>query len=135
MAKPVLQAHGADASGATLFHSQLRLTNVLPFFWKMPSCIVAMEACDGAHHWSREISALGHEVRLVPPAYVNPFVKPGKTDAADAEVISKAAVRKSMRFVSVISAEQQSSAMVLKSRARQPSMDADRSKSSGEKAR
>ena len=117
LAKQVFQAHGADASGATLFRRKLRRAEVLPFFRKMPSCIVAMEACGGAHHWAREISALGHEVRLVPPAYVKPFVKRGKTDAADAEAISEAAVRKSMRFVPVKSAEQQASAMVLKSRA------------------
>jgi len=117
LAKQVFQAHGADASGATLFRRKLRRAEVLPFFRKMPSCIVAMEACGGAHHWAREISALGHEVRLVPPAYVKPFVKRGKTDAADAEAISEAAARKSMRFVPVKSAEQQASAMVLKSRA------------------
>jgi transposase len=117
LAKQVFQAHGADASGATLFCRKLRRAEVLPFFRKIPSCIVAMEACGGAHHWAREISALGHEVRLVPPAYVKPFVKRGKTDAADAEAISEAAVRKSMRFVPVKSAEQQASAMVLKSRA------------------
>ena len=117
LAKQVFQAHGADTSGATLFRRKLRRAEVLPFFRKMPSCIVAMEACGGAHHWAREISALGHEVRLVPPAYVKPFVKRGKTDAADAEAISEAAVRKSMRFVPVKSAEQQASAMVLKSRA------------------
>lgn len=117
LAKQVFQAHGADASGATLLRRKLRRAEVLPFFRKLPSCIVAMEACGGAHHWAREISALGHEVRLVPPAYVKPFVKRGKTDAADAEAISEAAVRKSMRFVPVKSAEQQASAMVLKSRA------------------
>jgi transposase len=117
LAKQVFQAHGADASGETLLRRKLRRAEVLPFFRKLPSCIVAMEACGGAHHWAREISALGHEVRLVPPAYVKPFVKRGKTDAADAEAISEAAVRKSMRFVPVKSAEQQASAMVLKSRA------------------
>lgn len=117
LAKQVFQAHGADASGATLLRRKLRRAEVLPFFRKLPSCIVAMGACGGAHHWAREISALGHEVRLVPPAYVKPFVKRGKTDAADAEAISEAAVRKSMRFVPVKSAEQQASAMVLKSRA------------------
>jgi transposase len=117
LAKQVFQAHGADASGATLLRRKLRRAEVLPFFRKLPSCIVAMEACGGAHHWAREISALGHEVRLIPPAYVKPFVKRGKTDAADAEAISEAAVRKSMRFVPVKSAEQQASAMVLKSRA------------------
>jgi len=117
LAKQVFQAHGADANGATLFRRKLRRAEVLPFFRKTQSCIVAMEACGGAHYWARQISALGHEVRLVPPIYVKPFVKRGKTDAADAEAISEAAVRKSMRFVPVKSAEQQAGAMVLKSRA------------------
>src|SRR6516164_8980871 len=76
-----------------------------------------MEACGGAHYWAREIAALGHDVRLMPPAYVKPFVKRGKTDAADAEAIAEAVTRKAMRFVPVKSAEQQAMAVLVKSRA------------------
>jgi transposase len=91
LAKNVFQAHGADASGAVLFRKKLRRHQVLAFFSAQPPCTVAMEACGSAHHWAREISRLGHQVRLIPPAYVKPFVKRQKNDAADAEAICEAA--------------------------------------------
>ena len=116
LAKNVFQVHGADAEGAPVLRRKLRRADVLPFFARLPSCLVGMEACAGSHHWAREIAALGHQVRLIPPAYVKPFVKRGKTDAADAEAICEAVSRKTMRFVPVKSSEQQADAMVLKVR-------------------
>jgi transposase len=116
LAKNVFQAHGATEDGTPVFNRKLRRGDVLKFFEKMPPCLVGMEACAGAHYWAREITKLGHEVRLIPPAYVKPFVKRGKTDAADAEAISEAVTRKTMRFVPIKSAEQQAAAMVLKAR-------------------
>jgi len=117
LAKQVFQVHGADAEGAPLFNRRLRRAEVLRFFEKQPTCLVGLEACGGAHYWAREITALGHDVRLIPPAYVKPFVKRGKTDAADAEAISEAVTRKTMRFVPIKSAEQQAAAMALRTRA------------------
>jgi transposase len=117
LAKQVFQVHGADADGAPLFSRKLRRAEVLRFFEKLPTCLVGMEACASAHYWAREIAAFGHDVRLLPPQYVKPFVKRGKTDAADAEAISEAVTRKTMRFVPVKTAEQQAAVMVLKTRA------------------
>lgn len=116
LAKHVFQVHGADAEGAPVLRRKLRRAEVLRFFEKLAPCLVGMEACGGSHFWAREIAALGHEVRLIPPIYVKPFVKRGKTDAADAEAICEAVTRKTMRFVSVKSADQQAAAMVLKAR-------------------
>lgn len=116
LAKQVFQAHGADAEGMPLFNRKLRRAEVLRFFEKLPRCLVGMEACSGAHYWAREIAALGHDVKLIPPAYVTPFVKRGKTDAVDAEAISEAVSRKTMRFVPIKTAEQQAAAMMLKTR-------------------
>jgi transposase len=101
LAKMVFQVHGADASGAFAFRKTLRRAKVLEFFRDLPRCVVAMEACGGAHHWAREIGRLGHEVRLIPPIYVKPFVKRQKNDASDAEAICEAAQRPTMRFVAV----------------------------------
>ena len=117
LAKQIFQVHGADAEGSPVVNRRLRRAEVLRFFEKQPACLVGLEACGSSHYWAREISALGHEVRLIPPAYVKPFVKRGKTDAADAEAISEAVTRKTMRFVPIKSAEQQAVAMVLKTRA------------------
>ncbi len=91
IAKRVFQAHGADASGRVVFRKRLTRAKLLEFFASQPPCVVAMEACAGAHHWAREIGRLGHTVRLIPPAYVKPFVKRQKNDMADAEAIREAA--------------------------------------------
>jgi len=97
LAKTVFQLHGADASGRTLLRRKLRRGQVLEALAGLPRCTVAMEACGGAHYWGREIGKLGHEVRLIPPAYVKPFVRRQKNDAADAEAICEAAQRPNMR--------------------------------------
>ena len=117
LAKNVFQIHGADAEGAPVLNRKLRRVEVLRYFEKLPPCLVGLEACGGSHYWAREIAAFGHDVRLIPPIYVKPFVKRGKTDAADAEAISEAVTRKTMRFVPIKSADQQAAAMVLKTRA------------------
>jgi transposase len=116
LAKNVFQVHGADASGAVVFRKQLRRGQVLKFFGGLPRCLVAMEACGSSHFWAREIGGLGHEVRMIPPAYVKPFLKRQKNDAADAEAICEAAQRPTMRFVAVKSEETQGVAVVLRSR-------------------
>ena len=84
IAKNVFQAHGADASGRQVFSRRITRRNVLTFFANQPRCLVALEACGGAHYWGRELTQLGHQVRPIPPAYVKPFVKRQKNDAADA---------------------------------------------------
>jgi transposase len=116
LAKNVFQAHGADASGAVLFRKKLRRHQVLTFFAAQPSCTVAMEACGSSHHWAREIGRLGHQVRLIPPAYGKPFVKRQKNDAADAEAICEAAQRPTMRFVAPKSEQAQAAAIVFRAR-------------------
>jgi transposase len=112
----VFQAHGADASGEVVFRKRLRRDQVLSFFSALPRCVVAMEACASAHYWAREIAAVGHDTRLIPPAYVKPFVKRQKNDMADAEAICEAALRPTMRFVQGKSAEVQASAVVFRTR-------------------
>lgn len=101
LAKNVFQMHGVASDGRVLFRRQLRRAQMLGFFGRLPSCPVGIEACASAHHWARELAALGHEVRLMPPAYVKAYVKRGKTDAADAEAIAEAVTRPTMRFVAV----------------------------------
>jgi len=116
IAKTVFHAHGADERGRGVFSKRLTRAKLLAFFAAQPRCIVALEACGGAHHWARELTALGHAVRLIPPAYVKPFVKRHKNDAVDAEAICEAAQRPTMRFVAVKSEEQQASALVFRTR-------------------
>lgn len=112
IAKQVFQVHAADAEGRRVAQVRLRRAQVLDFFRELPPCLVGMEACGTAHHWARELIALGHEVKLMPPAYVKPYVKRNKTDAADAEAIAEAVTRPTMRFVAVKSVEQQSMLML-----------------------
>jgi transposase len=116
IAKHVFQAHGVDRSGKMVFRKKLSRVRLLPFFASQPGCMVALEACGGAHYWARELMKLGHDVRLIAPAYVKPFVKRQKTDAADAEAICEAAQRPTMRFVPVKTEARQASAMVFRGR-------------------
>ncbi len=116
LAKQVFQVHGIDSDGAVVLRRRLRRSEVVMFFSTLPSCLVGIEACATAHHWARELSTLGHKVRLIPPSYVKPYVKRGKTDAADAEAICEAVSRPSMRFVPLKSAEQQSALTLHRSR-------------------
>ncbi len=116
LAKRSFQAHGALAEGGVAFRKKLSREKVLVFFAEQPHCIVAMEACGSAHHWGRAIRDLGHEVRLIPPIYVKPFVKRQKNDAADAEAIAEAASRPTMRFVAVKTEEQHARAMLFRTR-------------------
>jgi len=108
IAKSVFQVHGVDAEGNVILRRQLKRRYVLAFFQKLPPCLVGIEACASSHHWSRELQALGHTVRLMPPAYVKPYVKRHKNDATDAEAICEAATRPNMRFVATKTLEQQS---------------------------
>jgi transposase len=116
IAKQVFQAHGADAAGGVVFRKRITRGKLLAFFASQPRCVVALEACGGAHHWARELTRLGHTVRLIAPAYVKPFVKRQKNVAADAEAICEAAQRPSMRYVAVKTEEQQASALVFRAR-------------------
>jgi len=116
LAKNVFQLHGVDAAGNVLLRKQLRRGDVLRFFAGLSPCLVGMEACATAHYWARELAKLGHTVRLMPPAYVKPYVKRGKTDAADAEAIAEAVTRPTMRFIAVKTAEQQAILMLHKVR-------------------
>src|SRR3954469_22726303 len=103
----VFQVHGVDAGGAVVVQRRLTRGKLLAFFAKQAPCLVGMEACAAAHHWGRELSKLGHRVRLMPPRYVKPYVKRQKNDAADAEAICEAVTRPNMRFVEIKSSEQQ----------------------------
>lgn len=116
LAKRVFQVHGAARDGATLFRRKLSRVQFIQFMTRLPQCIVAMEACGTAHYWAREVMKIGHEVRLIPPVYVKPFVKRHKNDAADAEAIAEAAARPTMRTVAPKTADQQSRAMLFRTR-------------------
>ncbi len=108
IAKSVFQVHGVDVAGLVVIRRQLKRRHVLPFFEKLPPCLVGIEACASSHYWSRQLQALGHTVRLMPPAYVKPYVKRQKNDMADAEAICEAVTRANMRFVPTKMPEQQS---------------------------
>jgi transposase len=116
IAKSVFQVHGIDAEGKVIIRRQLKRRYVLAFFQKLSSCLVGIEACASSHHWSRELQALGHTVRLMPPAYVKPYVKRQKNDTADAEAICEAVTRANMRFVETKTPEQQSCLMLHRTR-------------------
>jgi len=116
IAKSVFQVHGVDAEGHVVIRRQLKRRYVLAFFQKLPPCLVGIEACASSHHWSRELQALGHNVRLMPPAYVKPYVKRQKNDTTDAEAICEAVTRPTMRFVATKTPEQQSCLMLHRTR-------------------
>jgi len=116
IAKSVFQVHGIDAEGQVVVRQQLRRSRVLGFFKKLSPCLVGIEACASSHHWSRELQALGHTVRLMPPAYVKPYLKRQKNDAADAEAICEAVQRPSMRFVPTKTPDQQACLMLHRTR-------------------
>jgi transposase len=116
IAKSVFQVHGIDAEGKVIVRRQLKRRHILAFFAKLPPCLVGIEACASSHHWSRELKRLGHTVRLMPPAYVKPYVKRQKNDATDAEAICEAVRRPTMRFVETKTPEQQSCLMLHRTR-------------------
>jgi transposase len=116
LAKNIFQVHGIDDAGAVVVRRALRRGQVLPFFAKLDLCLVGMEACGTSHYWARELMQLGHMVRLMPPIYVKPYVKRGKTDAGVAEAICEAVTRPTMRFVAIKSADQQSVVMLHRTR-------------------
>ncbi len=119
IAKSVFQVHGVDAAGQVVIRRQLKRRYILAFFQKVPPCLVGIEACASSHHWSRELQALGHSVRLMPPAYVKPYVKRQKNDATDAEAICEAVSRANMRFVPTKTPEHQSGVVLHRTRLRQ----------------
>jgi transposase len=108
IAESIFQVHGVDAGGQVVIRRRLKRRYVLAFFQKLSPCLVGIEACASSHYWSRELQALGHKVRLMPPAYVKPYVKRQKNDATDAEAICEAVTRPNMRFVATKTPEQQS---------------------------
>src|SRR5438132_10667480 len=116
IAKSVFQVHGVDAAGEVVIRRQLKRRSVLAFFQKLSPCLVGIEACASSHHWSRELQAFGHTVRLMPSAYVKPYVKRQKNDATDAEAICEAVTRATMRFVPTKTSEQQSCLMLTRTR-------------------
>jgi transposase len=116
IAKSVFQVHGVDADGAVVIRKRISRAKVLEFFAALPSCLVGIEACPSAHHWSRKLQALGHTVRLMPPSYVKAYLKRSKNDANDAAAICEAVTRPSMRFVPTKSEQQQSGLMLHRGR-------------------
>lgn len=107
LAKTVFQVNGVCADGTVAFNKPLRRAQMLPFFAKLDPCLIGMEACGSSHHWARELTKLGHEVKLMSASYVKAYVKRGKSDAADAAAICEAVTRTTMRFVAIKSEEQQ----------------------------
>jgi len=117
LAKSVFQVHGVDARGKAVLRKQLRRSELLGFFANLPSCLIGMEACAGAHHWARKLIELGHAVRLMAPQFVKPYVKTHKNDRNDAEAICEAVARPTMRFVPVKTPEQQAALALHRARA------------------
>lgn len=107
LAKNVMQIHGVDERGKTVFRKQLKRGQVAPFFVTLEPCLIGMEACGGSHHWARKLQGFGHTVRLMAPQFVKPYVKSNKSDVADAEAICEAVGRPNMRFVPLKTTEQQ----------------------------
>lgn len=120
IAKSVFQVHGVNSAGEAVVRRRLKRARMLPFFAKLPPCLIGIEACNNSHYWARELNALGHDVKLMPAQYVKPYVKRGKNDAADAEAICEAVTRPTMRFVAVKSPEQQSLMMLHRVRLTRP---------------
>ena len=118
LAKQVFQVHGVDGAGQVILRRQLKRRQVVAFFHRLPACLIGLEACGTAHHWGRQLRALGHEVRLIPPAYAKAYVRRNKTDPADAEAICEAVSRPSMRFVPIKSETDQAMAAVHRVRER-----------------
>lgn len=116
LAKSVFQAHGIDESGVTVLVKKLHRKQMLPFFSKLPPCLIGVEACGTAHYWARTLATMGHEVRLIPPSYVKAYLKRGKSDALDAEAICEAVQRPTMRFVPIKTIEQQGILMTHRAR-------------------
>ena len=116
IAKQVFQVHGVTGDGRVVVRRSMRRSEVIRFFSKLPRCLVGLEASGGAHYWARELEALGHDARLIPPGYVKPYVKRGKTDAIDAEAICEAVSRPTMRFVPIKTIDSQAGQMALRSR-------------------
>lgn len=116
LAKSVFQVHGIDETGGSALSKRLHRKQMVPFFSKLPSCLIGVEACGTAHHWARTLVAMGHDVRLIPPSYVKAYVKRGKSDALDAEAICEAVQRPTMRFVPIKTVEQQSILMIHRAR-------------------
>ena len=116
LAKNIFFVHAVDEEGQVVIAKAVRRRDLLAFFTALPACLIGIEACSSAHHWGRELTALGHDVRLMPPAYVKPYVKRQKNDAADAAAICEAVTRPSMRFVALRSIDNQAVLMYHKVR-------------------
>jgi transposase len=116
IAKSVFQVHGVDVAGAIVIRKRVSRAKMLEYFGELPRCLVGIEACPSAHHWGRELQALGHTVRLIPPSYVKAYLKRGKNDANDAAAICEAVTRPSMRFVPIKTKDQQTALMLHRTR-------------------
>jgi transposase len=116
IAKSVFQIHGVDAAGVVVIRKRISRAKLLEFFGTLSACLIGIEACPTAHYWSRQLQALGHTVRLLPPSYVKAYLKRSKNDANDAAAICEAVTRPSMRFVATKSEQQQSGLMLHRSR-------------------
>jgi transposase len=116
IAKAVFQVHGVDGAGAVVIRKRVSRSKMLEFFTDLAPCLIGIEACPSAHHWGRELQALGHTVRLMPPSYVKAYLKRSKNDANDAAAICEAVTRPSMRFVPIKTKEQQAALMLHRTR-------------------